>query len=165
MKSSGGSTTHDYPTKLNELKAKVIEKFTTDSNITEKYQNGTLVFPIHHFEGIADLKKVVTSLGNGFQVLLGERRVMLAMKKNSIVNIFVQNKQLTLPKLLTDNQKCNLRGCLQCPIVNNKRCCLLLGIEDNHVGCIFGFLLIIEAYLMINGCKIIIPIHLNSNTK
>ena len=130
------------PTKLNDLKAKAIEKFTTDSTISTTNQNDTLVFPIHYFEGIADFKKVVESLRNEFRTLLGETRVMLAMKKlSSIGNIFVRNKQLSLPQLSSDNQKCNQRGCLQCPIVNNKR------------------------KLTINGSNIHIPTHLNCKSK
>ena len=45
---------------------------------------------------------------------------MLATKKrSSIGNVVVRNKQLSFANTTHDNQKCNSRGCLQCPLVND----------------------------------------------
>ena len=58
---------YDDPIQLNGLKAKAINKFTTESNNTLRDQGDTLVFPIHYFKGISEFKKFVHSLRSKIQ--------------------------------------------------------------------------------------------------
>ena len=81
----------------------------------------TIVFPLHYFDGVKQLKEVIRSLSTEFQTLIGDVRIMLAMKKrNSIGNTIVKNKQLSFPVTAT-GQRCNSGGCLQCPAVINQK--------------------------------------------
>ena len=81
----------------------------------------TLVFPVHFFKGVNEFKKVVRSLGNELHQLIGDTRIMFAMKKgSSLGNMVVRNKQLSIVHPDGDSQRCNGRGCLQCPLSNNK---------------------------------------------
>ena len=67
---------------------------------------------------------------------------MVAMKKRtSIKNSVVRNKQLSLIDSNSDTQRCNARGCLQCPLV----------IDSNTK--------------VVNGCTVRIPKHLNCKSK
>ena len=73
---------------------------------------------MHYFEGVHQLKAVVRGLENEIRTLIGHSRVMFAMKKrSSIGNSIVRNKQLSLPEVNSTSQRCNGRGCLQCPAV------------------------------------------------
>ena len=89
----------------------------------------TIVFPIHYFDGVDELKGVVRSMDNEIRSLIGDVRVMFAIKKrNSIGNTAVRNKNLSFPQVNTSSQCCNVSGCLQCPLtiaesslsINNK---------------------------------------------
>ena len=78
--------------KLNELKTKALQKSTQQHNPRNGNTN-TLIFPVHYFDSIADLKSLLRSLGNELQQLIGDRRVMVATKKrSSIGNSVVKNK-------------------------------------------------------------------------
>ena len=127
--------------KLNELKTKALQKSTQQHNPINNDTN-TLIFPVHYFDGIADLKSLLRSLDNELQQLIGDTRVMVAMKKgSSIGNSVVKNKQLSLTNPDSDTQRCNARGCLQCPLV----------IDTNTKT--------------VNGCAVRIPKHLNCKSK
>lgn len=105
--------------KLNELKQSAINKATetTDNNV----QGDTLVFPVHYFDGIREFKGVLRSLDNEIQTLIGDTRVMFAVKKgSSIGNSVVRNKQLSILNTVSVNQRCNSGGCRQCPLTNNR---------------------------------------------
>ena len=108
-------------TKLTEIKKQALEK-SNSTDETNATQDHTLVFPVHYFEGLSDFKKLIQGLNNEFQQLIGDCRVMIATKKHSSIgNKFVRNKQLSFSSTVTDTQKCNARGCRQCPLVNDKR--------------------------------------------
>ena len=84
---------------------------------------------------------MVKSLDDEIKQLVGDTRIMLALKKgSSIGNRVVRNKQLSFSNT-TDSQKCHGRGCLQCPQVN----------EQND--------------LVINGNPIRVPRNLNCKSR
>ena len=105
---------------LLEQKEKAINKATngtTDNNEADD----TLVFPVHYFDGIHDFKAVLRSLNTELKTLIGDVRVMFAMKKrSSIGNSVIRNKQISIPSQASSNQRCNASGCLQCPLTINK---------------------------------------------
>ena len=129
------------PEKLTNLKQKAIAK-VLDNNVTNE-EKDTLMFPVHYFEGIADFKEAVHSLNNEIKQLIGDTRIMFAMKKrSSLGNTLVRNKQLsTISNIMSDNQRCNATGCLQCPLVNK------------------------EKKLIVNENNIVVPYHLNCKSK
>jgi hypothetical protein len=105
--------------------------------------NKTLVFPINFFDKIHEFKSMVRDLQEDFQQLIGNTRVMFAIKKgSSIGNSLVRNKALC-ESSSTDNsnQKCNAPGCQQCPLVNT------------------------EKKMVINNMKITFPMHLNCKSR
>ena len=127
--------------KLNELKTKAIQKSTQQNDLPNN-DNNTLIFPVHYFDGISDLKSLLRSLDSELQQLIGDTRVMVAMKKgSSIGNSVVKNKQLSLSYSNSDSQRCNGRGCLQCSLV----------IDVNTKT--------------VNDCTVRIPKHLNCKSK
>ena len=100
------------------------------------------MFPVHFFDGVMEFKSVVRSLHNEFQQLIGDTRILFALKKSSSIgNAVVQNKHLSFPPSTIDDQHCNGRGCRQCPLIN----------EENIVE--------------INGNTLSIPRHLNCKSK
>ena len=111
---------------LDELKQKAMEKTTTAAamtNINENNQNNeSLVFPLYYFEGIKEFKSLIHDLKDDFRQLIGDTRVMFALKKGvSISNSMVRNKALCVETVAPfDNQKCNGPGCLQCPLTNTQ---------------------------------------------
>ena len=131
------------PDRLQELKGRAINKSATatitladDGDVSE-----TLVFPVHYFKGIAEFKTLLKSLDNEIKQLVGDTCIMLALKKgSSIGNRVVRNKQLSFSNTV-DSQRCQRRGCLQCPLVNDQN------------------------KLLINGNPIFIPHHLNCKSK
>ena len=126
---------------LNQLKDDAISKASTNPG-TPQDDVETLVFPIHYFSGLSDLKKLLKSLKNEFQELIGDTRIMVATKKrSSLGNVFVRNKQLSFTNTILDNQRCNARGCRQCPLSSDKR------------------------NLLVNGELIRVPRHLNCKSK
>ena len=112
---------------LNEIKERAIVKSTT-INETVNEEADTLIFPVHYFDGLSTFKKLIQSLNNEFQQLVGDTRIMIATKKqSSIGNKFVRNKQLSITNILSDDQRCNARGCRQCPLSNHKHKILVNG--------------------------------------
>ena len=120
--------------KLLVLKEKAIEKSSeeTENNNNNNNNNSnnnnddvdanetdTLMFPVHFFAGIQELKNLIHSFRDELHHLIGDTRIMFAIKKNSSLgNMFVRNKKLSLPISMSDNQRCNAPGCRQCPLVN-----------------------------------------------
>ena len=111
--------------KIEDLKQSVLNRSVENRN----NDGETIVFPIHYFDGVDELKEVVRSMDNEIRSLIGDVRVMFAIKKrNSIGNSAVRNKNLSFPQVNTSNQCCNVSGCLQCPLtiaessisINNK---------------------------------------------
>ena len=105
--------------KLQTLKDKALQNLPTQN--LPANEEDTLTFPVHYFSGISELKSLLHSLDRELKQLIGDTRVVVAMKKgSSIGNNVVRNKQLSIPNVTTDSQRCNGRGCLQCPLINNE---------------------------------------------
>ena len=126
---------------LTKLKEKAIAIVPNTPNTGEEK---LLVFPVHFFMGISEFKSVVTSLKDEFKGLIGDVKIMFAIKKNSSLgNMLVRNKLLSsnYDRMTPIGQKCNGPGCQQCPLVNpNKR-------------------------LVVNGIPVVAPQHLNCKSK
>ena len=125
--------------KLNEIKEKVISSSTTNNEVVNE-EVDTLVFPVHYFSDIPEFKKLIKSLTNEFEQLIGNTRIMVATKKrSSIGNVFVRNKQLSITTNNTDNnQQCNGRGCRQCPLSNEENTIIVNNIPvrvPRHLNC------------------------------
>ena len=104
--------------KLEELKQRALNR--TNENTTDDNECTSIVFPVHFFDGVQELKDVVRSLENEIRMLIGDVRILFAMKKrNSIGNSVVRNKQLSIPRSDASNQRCNGVGCRQCPSTIN----------------------------------------------
>ena len=111
---------------LIKLKQKALNKNSTN-NIQDD-DSDTLVFPVHYFNGIAEFKSVVHSLNNEISELIGNTKIMFAMRKNSSIgNQLVRNKQLSSAEIIAEGQKCNARGCRQCPLVIDQEKLLVNG--------------------------------------
>ena len=124
-----------FPILVEELKQKAILKTTQpDSTISESNSDKTLVFPLYYFDGIQEFKSIVNDLKDDFQQLIGNTRIMFAMKKgSSIGNSLVRNKALSAvtPVINGFTQKCNATGCQQCPLVNPEH---KLTINNNKIS-------------------------------
>ena len=116
------------PRELQKLKEKAVTRTTsttpttTDADNNSNKKNNTLVFPIYFFEGLQEFKSMVRGMQEDFEQLIGNTKVMFATKKgSSIGNTLVRNKALCEPTSVdNNNQKCNVRGCKQCPLVNTR---------------------------------------------
>ena len=131
------------PNVLETIKAKVITRNSVHgaTNSTDDTEE-ELVFPVHYFDKIKEFKSVVHSLKDEIKELIGDTKVMFAIKKqSSIGNTMVLNKQLSTKNTTTNGQKCNAPGCMQCPLVNQER------------------------RLMINGIPLTVPRFLNCKSK
>ena len=137
------------PRELQKLKEKAVTRTTsttpttTEADNNSNKKNDTLVFPIYFFEGLQEFKSMVRGMQEDFEQLIGNTKVMFATKKgSSIGNTLVRNKALCEPSSVdNNNQKCNARGCKQCPLVNT------------------------EHQMLINEKKITIPRSLNCKTR
>ena len=100
---------------LQQLKVKAVSRIANTTN----EEVDVLIFPVFFFNGLPEFKSVVSSLSDEFRQLIGDTRIMFAVKKgSSLGNILVQNKKLCINPSTTLSQKCNGPGCLQCPLVN-----------------------------------------------
>ena len=123
------------------LKDKAIAK-NNDSLVESNEEKETLVFPVHYFQNLKEFKSVVHELGEEINELIGDTRVLFAIKKrSSIGNMVVRNKQLSMKLNNTNGQKCNAPGCLQCPLVNK------------------------DSRFLVNGKSVVAPKHLNCKSK
>ena len=66
---------------LDRLKQDAINK--ANEPPIERDDVETVVFPLHYFNGVNQLKEVISSLSTEFQTLIGDVRIMLAMKKRN----------------------------------------------------------------------------------
>ena len=106
--------------RLNEMRQRALIHSDTMAQI-DNVERDTLVFPVHHFDGIEEFKSVLRSLENELNMLIGDVRIMFAIKKrSSIGNCVVRNKQLSFPVSTYVNQRCNGNGCRQCPLSTTK---------------------------------------------
>ena len=126
--------------KLNELTNKAIARQPQEETINT--QEEKLIFSLYHFDGISEFKTMVRSLNTDISKLIGDTRIMFAMKKGrSIGSALMQNKNLSNVESISNSQQCTSRGCKQCPLVNN------------------------EEAITINNKVINIPKHLNCKTR
>lgn len=81
-------------------------------------QQEVITFPISYFDGIDELKKLVGSMKDDLHSLMGDTRIIFAMRKGrSIGNRVVSNKDLCIDTSNNRlNQKCNASRCMQCPL-------------------------------------------------
>ena len=104
--------------RLEELKQRALNRTNEVTNNEDECTS--IVFPVHFFDGVQELKDVVHSLDNEIRMLIGDVRILFAMKKrNSIGNSVVRNKQLSIPQSDALSQRCNGGGCRQCPSTIN----------------------------------------------
>ena len=105
--------------RLDMMKQRAINSTNSPATINE--ESDTLVFPVHHFDGIKEFKGVLRSLENELKSLIGDVRIMFAIKKrSSIGNSVVLNKKLSFSTVTYTNQRCNGAGCRQCPSTTTK---------------------------------------------
>ena len=69
------------PKTLGELKEKAISKMNT-INVNPSEPTNTLVFPLHFFDGVTEFKTVVRNLTDTFKELIGDTRILFALKKS-----------------------------------------------------------------------------------
>ena len=119
-------------------------EFEGESNCKSKQcedsgEEDTLVFPVHFFDKLKEFKSVVYGLKREIAELIGETRVMFAIKKHgSIGNMMVKNKELSMKESTTNGQKCNGPGCMQCPLVNKDQVSIVNGesvVAPRHLNC------------------------------
>ena len=97
-------------------KDKVMEHM---ANNNEQNETDTITFPVYFFEELKDFRKILRDSATDIQTLIGDTRIVLAIKKNpSIGNTVVKNKELCSVQLRLENQKCNAQNCQQCPLIN-----------------------------------------------
>jgi hypothetical protein len=104
---------------LLKWKQKAIENTSCHNNPKNEARD-TLVFPVHYFDGITEFKAAVQSLNDELEELIGDTKILFAMKKgSSLGNTLIRNKQPSICEVnLSENQRCNANGCLQCPLIN-----------------------------------------------
>ena len=126
--------------KLQKLKEKAIER--SQNPREETVETETLVFPVHFFEKLEEFKSVVYNLKDEIGELIGDTRVMFAVKKHSSIgNMMVKNKELSVKEKDINGQKCNAPGCQQCPLVH----------QENR--------------FIVNGKSVLAPKYLNCKSK
>ena len=112
------------------MKEKALAKFADNrARITDDTKE-ELTFPLHYFNKLEEFKTVVNSLKTEFNELIGNTRIMFAVKKqSSIGNMLVKNKELSSNLNTTQiGQKCNAPGCRQCPLVSPENRFMINGI-------------------------------------
>lgn len=94
----------------------------------EKDNSEPLVFSVYNFECVQELKNLINSLRSDIQVLTGDNRLIVAIKKcKTLGNVLVKNRCLSVMETAnSNNQKCNSANCLQCPLVDTNS-----GVEVN----------------------------------
>ena len=86
---------------------------------TIRTDNETITFPVHFFDGLNDFRKILRDSASDIQTLIGNTKIVVAIKKNpTIGNMVVKNKQLCTKDITLENQQCKATNCLQCPLVN-----------------------------------------------
>ena len=112
------------------MKEKALAKFADNrARITDDTKE-ELTFPLHYFNKLEEFKTVVNSLKTEFNELIGNTRIMFAVKKqSSIGNMLVKNKELSSNLNTTQiGQKCNAPGCRKCPLVSPENRFMINGI-------------------------------------
>ena len=122
---------------LEELKEKAIARSSVIREDEEETES--LIFPLHFFDKLEEFKSVVYGLKTEMEELIGETRVMFAVKKHSSIgNMMVRNKELSTKLKLCNGQTCNAPGCRQCPLVHKENKFLVNGktvVAPKHLNC------------------------------
>ena len=89
------------------------------ANHNKQNETDTITFPVHFFEELKDFRNILKDSETDIQTLIGDTRIVMAIKKNpSIGTTVVKNKDLCSVQLRLENQKCNAQNCQQCPLIN-----------------------------------------------
>ena len=122
---------------LEKLKDKTIARSSVIREDEEETES--LIFPLHFFDKLEEFKSVVYGLKTEMEELIGETRVMFAVKKHSSIgNMMVRNKELSTKLKLCNGQTCNAPGCRQCPLVHKENKFLVNGktvVAPKHLNC------------------------------
>ncbi|KAL5255068.1 hypothetical protein ACHWQZ_G014488 [Mnemiopsis leidyi] len=120
------------PQKLEELEPKAVERAirndlkiqpTKERSVAE---NKNIVFTTKYFKEVKELKKLVHSLKEDIAALVGETRIIFALKKHeSVKDNVVRNRALSRGITRTNDptekhpetQACGGKGCKTCPLV------------------------------------------------
>ena len=103
-------------TELHKIEERAVEQTNQEADANRK---DTLTFPVFYFDGFGELKKIISDSSAELQELIGETKIVMAVKKNpSIGNKCMKNKLLSSEQTEYPNQKCNGTNCEQCPLVN-----------------------------------------------
>ena len=90
---------------LHRIKSKALEHY---NNPTTRNPSETITFPVHFFEGLNDFRKILKDSERDIKTLIGDTRIVVAIKKNrSIGNAVVKNKELCAKQIKLETQKCN----------------------------------------------------------
>ncbi len=143
---------------LQKIEERAEEQTDQETNGNKKE---TITFPLFYFDGFSEFKKIISDSSTELQQLIGETKIVMAVKKNpSIGNKLVKNKLFSTEQTQLPNQKCNSTNCEQCPLVNtsssvtvNNSCirlpktlncksrnviylwqCMLCAVEDSYFG-------------------------------
>ena len=101
---------------LLEIKNKAVEHMDTE---IDQIVNETITFSVHFFDGLNDFRKILKDSASDIQTLIGNTKIVVAIKKNpSIGNMVVKNKLICTDNILLENQQSKATNCLQCPLVN-----------------------------------------------
>ena len=101
---------------LQNIEARAVEQANQEAVANRK---DTLTFPVFYFDGLGELKKMISNSKRELQQLIGDTKIVMAVKKNpSIGSRYMKNKFLSTELIEHINQKCNTTNCEQCPLVN-----------------------------------------------
>ena len=106
--------------RINDLESLEVKAMECDTNITptEEDESESVVFSVDYFQDIKELKKVVKECEEDLKLLLGNTRVIFAIRKGqSIGNRVVRNSAICeVPVVNTSihQQKCGMALCKSC---------------------------------------------------
>ena len=123
-----------HPQRLEELEPKAVERaISNDLPVAVQPGNGrvvtnnnNLVFTTKYFKEVKELKKLVHSMKDDIAALVGEGRIIFALKKHeSVKDNVVKNRVLSRGstrkngsmKKHPETQACGGKGCKTCPLV------------------------------------------------
>ena len=102
---------------LDEIENKMRQRENNNANNGTTQQN-TITFPISFFDGLDDFKKLVYELGEDLRSIMGDLRIIFAVRKGKTIgNTVVKNKSMSIGMNNDESdQKCKANGCMQCPL-------------------------------------------------
>ena len=77
---------------LLQIKNEAVQRF---NNPVQRNECETITFPVHYFNELKDFRKILKDSEQDIQTLIGNTKIVLAIKKNQTIgNMTVRNKQL-----------------------------------------------------------------------